>query len=107
MLLFACTQRMDFDKEKWKEKDDLVYKYRDAMLQDLTTNYKLVGLSYNQLTDLLGNPESYTNTNSKEVYYLVVEDYGWDIDPVYLKHLVFTINQDSVVINFKIKEHKN
>lgn len=106
-LFLSCTQRTEFNKEKWNDKVDITYTNRDAMLHDLTTNYKLVGLSYNQLTELLGNPQNYGHADSTELYYTVVEDYGWDIDPVYMKYLVFTIDQDSVVTNFEIEEHEN
>jgi len=35
-----------------------------------------------------------------------VTDYGWDIDPVYTKDLVFKLNKDSIVVDYKINEWK-
>jgi len=96
---------MEFDKEKWNEKFDIEYSNRNAMLHDLTTNYDLIGFSYDQLTELLGNPENYAHRDSLEVYYKVAEDY-WIIDPVYTKYLIFKIDQDSIVISFKIEENE-
>ena len=107
ILFSSCSRRMEFDKEKWNEKVDITYTNRDAMLHDLITNHQLVGLSYDHLIELLGNPENYAHRDSSELYYTVVEDYGWNIDPVYMKYLVFTIDQDSVVTSFEIEEHEN
>lgn len=108
MLPFSyCTQNKKFDKTGWQEKGDLyIYPNRNAMLQDLTANHQLKGLSYKQLIDLLGEPEAYTGTKPYTVYYNVVTDYGADIDPVYVKHLILSLSTDSTVLDFKIEEIK-
>jgi hypothetical protein len=79
MGLFSCTdfKQTKFDKIKWMTKDDMEFPYRNKMLKDLTTNYKLVGLKHNEVVDLLGEP-NYSDSSS--FAYKVIEDYGSDID---------------------------
>ena len=108
MLLTSCTPQKPFNKAEWEEKGDLdIYPNRKAMLNDLITHYKLKGLSYKQLIDLLGKPEDYIDTEPNTLYYNIIIDYGMDIDPVYIKHLVFILSTDSTVKGFEIKEIKH
>lgn len=73
------------------------------MIKDLTTNHKLIGLSYAQLISYLGDPDG-KETNS--VVYTIAIDYGSDIDPVYSKKLEFSYSKDSTITSFKILEWK-
>ncbi|WP_118976528.1 hypothetical protein [Taibaiella koreensis] len=73
------------------------------MLDDLMKNHKLIGLKYNQLIDSLGEPNYLEDSI---ISYRITEDYGSDIDPVYVKTLQFSISRDSIVTSFKIKEWK-
>ena len=84
-------------------KDDMEFPYRNKMLKDLTTNYKLVGLKRNEIINILGEPNS---TDSISFAYNVIEDYGGDIDPVYTKDLDFKFDHDSLITSFKITELK-
>lgn len=101
----SCNQEINFEQNKWKEKTDNVFPsmYRPQMLNDLTTNHKLVGLSYNNLIQLLGIPD---NTKDNLVSYSIIVDYGSDIDPIYSKDLEFTYSKDSIITSFRIKEWK-
>ena len=103
-IIHACNQDSHFEKTKWLEKEDISYPYRAVMLDDLVTNYKLTGLTYQQLTDLLGQPDSLSNKLNEVVYEITVQ-YDIDIDPVYEKNLVFQFNPDSTVKSFKIEEY--
>lgn len=105
MLLSVCTPQKTFNITEWQAKGDLeTYPNRKAMLNDLITHYQLKGLSYKQLIDLIGKPEDYADSKPNTLYYLIVIDYGRDIDPVYIKHLVITLGADSIVTGFKIEE---
>jgi hypothetical protein len=95
--------QIKFDKRKWRTKDDMKFPFRDKMLKDLTTNYKLVGLKHNEIINLLGEPNF---SDSSSFAYQLIEDYGSDIDPVYTKNLDFEFNQDSIITAFKIEEWK-
>ncbi len=107
ILLASCNNNQKFDKVKWQEQGDLkVYTHRKSMLNDLTTNYKLTGLSYRQLINLVGEPENYSDNEKGIVYYEIETDYGYDIDPVYTKTLQIKLTKDSTVATFIIKEWK-
>ena len=54
LLLLSCKQK--FDKTMWIDGDGVYYTYRNDMVDDLLQNHRLVGLSYHQLTQLLGEP---------------------------------------------------
>jgi hypothetical protein len=103
--MFSCKDlgQINFDKGKWRAKDDMEFPYRNKMLKDLTTNYKLVGLKHSEIIDLLGEPNF---SASSSFAYQVIEDYGSDIDPVYTKNLDFEITKDSIINAFKIEEWK-
>lgn len=106
-LISSCSSDIRFEKQKWKQKDDLAnYSYRDRMLNDLTNNYKLKGISFRQLRSLIGKPDGKTEKDSCFFYYNIIINYGHDIDPVYVKYLEFNINRDSLVTKFEIKEIK-
>jgi hypothetical protein len=103
--LFSCKdfEQIKFDKGKWRTKDDMEFPYRNKMLKDLTTNYKLVGLKHSEIIELLGEPNF---SDSSSFAYQVIEDYGSDIDPVYTKNLDFEFSKDSMITAFKIEEWK-
>lgn len=105
IFLTSCAQNVEFEKTKWVENTDPIYPsaYRSKMLKDLTTNHKLIGLSYSQLIKYLGDPDS-KDTNI--VVYRIAVDYGSDIDPVYSKNLQFSYSKDSIITSFKILEWK-
>ena len=105
LILISCTQQMKFDKEKWNEQIDPAFpsSYRHKMLNDLTQNYKLIGLSCSQLKERLGHAD-YKDNNS--ISYKIILDYGGDIDPVYTQDLVFTYSKASIITSYKIIEWK-
>jgi len=104
-FLTSCNSNEKFDKAKWQEQGDLrIYTHRKSMLNDLTKNYKLTGLSYRQLINLIGEPENYNDKEKNIVYYEIETDYGNDIDPVYTKTLQLKLTKDSTVESFTIKE---
>jgi len=105
LLLISCneTGQLKFDKTKWDTKDDIEFPYRNKMLNDLTTNYKLVGLKYREILKLLGEPD-YRDTIS--FGYRLIEDFGSDIDPIYSKNLAFKLDKDSIITSYKIEEWK-
>ena len=83
----------------------LSYTMRDKILEDLTTNYKLVGMTYKDVIRLLGKPDdigtlktSYDIINNEAIY-------NPKNKPLYRKNLEFYFNKDSVVIRFNVYEH--
>ena len=107
IFLTSCSNNEKFDKVKWQEQGDLrMYTHRKSMLNDLIKNYKLIGLSYKQLINLIGEPENYSDKEKDKVYYEIETDYGTDIDPIYTKSLQIKLTKDSIVESFTIKEWK-
>jgi hypothetical protein len=106
-FFLSCNgdRAMKFDKNKWNEQADPLFPsvYRPKMLTDLTTNYKLKGLKYSELIELLGIPDS---KDSSSLSYKIIVDYGHDIDPVYTKDLDFTFSKDSIITAVKVNEWK-
>ncbi|HVY74878.1 MAG TPA: hypothetical protein VG890_08625 [Puia sp.] len=107
LMLFSCKGKSaeKFNKAKWIEQVDPLFppEKRSLMLDDLLKNYKLEGLTYRQLIDILGIPDSKDDTS---LSYKIVVDYGKDIDPVYTKNLDFTFSKDSIIKSFKLSEWK-
>ena len=99
---------LPFDKTGWIIQGDLgLYPNRDKMLDDLTKNQNLKGLTIRQLIDKIGEPEKNVVGNSNTIYYDIVTDYGHDIDPIYSKTLEFKFDKDSFIKDFKIHETKH
>jgi hypothetical protein len=101
---------MPFEKDGWQKKYDGDYPNRDAMVQDLLDNYKLIGLTKRSITDLLGEEdhielvEMPRTSGRNYMTYQVLVDFGSDIDPVHTKYLVLEINEDSTVTKAKLVE---
>ena len=103
-FLSACgIDQLDFEKSKWNESVDGFYKFRELMANDLMENHLEKGMTYQELTDLIGEPENFANLKENSIGYTLMEDYGWDIDPVETKTLMFELTADSLVQDFNIK----
>ena len=95
-ILTSCNTDTKFDKNQWLQQDDLgQFTYRKNMIKDLTTNHKLVGLSYKQLIDFIGQPAKNFENKKDEISYPINVGYGRDIDPVFTKTLILKISNDS------------
>lgn len=109
LVVFVCScnneREEKFNKIKWDQPEDPAFppSHRKNMLKDLTSNYKLTGIKYSQLIALLGEPNF---RDSSAIGYEVDVDYGRDIDPVYIKNLLFIFSKDSIITSFKIHEWK-
>lgn len=104
--IISCHSKQKFDKIKWKEVGDLMtFPNRDAMVDDLSKNYDFKGKTFNDITNLLGQPQ-YPLNNIMEIGYKIEEDYGNDIDPVFTKTLLIQFDKDTIFKTFEIKEWK-
>ena len=101
-FVLSCGEKK-FTKTGWTQKGDAGEPARDRekMLDDLLSNYRLVGLRSIDLITLLGPPDDQDSTS---LTYWIDIDYGVDIDPVHSKRLHFSITSDSVVSSYEIKE---
>ncbi|MBS1546277.1 MAG: hypothetical protein JST38_04515 [Bacteroidetes bacterium] len=112
ICLIGCDRSIPFEKSGWKEKFDGAYPSRDAMVEDLLHNHILIGLTTRSVSDLLGEEDRVELVGKPKVdgrnymTYQVLEDFGWDIDPVHTKYLVLEFNQDSIVTKTELLEWK-
>ena len=103
----ACSNKqIEFDQTKWNKSIDGFYEFREVMVKDLMENHLEKGMTYEQLTDLIGKPENIANLKANTIGYTIMEDYGWDIDPVETKTLLIELTTDSLVQNFKVEHWK-
>jgi hypothetical protein len=89
------------------KRDDFVYADRESMVRDLMDNHLHIGMSYAELTELIGKPENYANMKRSLVAYEIMVDYGWHIDPVEGKTLVIQLSKDSTVVGYKLEHWKH
>ena len=106
-LFAACDDKqIEFDQSKWNMSVDGFYQFREVMVKDLMENHLEKGMTYKQLTDLIGKPENFANIETNTIGYTIMEDYGWDIDPVETKTLLIELTTDSLIQKFKIEHWK-
>jgi hypothetical protein len=106
LILNSCSNEVRFNKKDWLINIDGFYVNRNNMLNDLLLKYDLNNLNEKEILDLLGKPEYYDDNVEGTIYYNIVTDYGWNIDPVYVKNLVIKFNSSNKVESFKIEETK-
>lgn len=106
VLLSSCQAKQKFDKMRWAEVADLMtFPNRESMIDELTNNFQLKGKNYNEIIELLGQPQG-KGENDLQIFYDIDVDYGSDIDPIYTKTLNFQFDKDSIVKTFEVKEWK-
>ncbi|PZR28554.1 MAG: hypothetical protein DI538_24800 [Azospira oryzae] len=101
-LIISCANEK-FDKNKWNSNKDAGSPpaERSKMLEDLLAGRKWEGLSYNDVIELVGPPDF---SDSIHFLYDIETNYGFDIDPIYTKQLIYYLSSDSIVTRFEVKE---
>ena len=104
VFLLACNSnsQMAFDSAKWLQKDSTGYPFRDLMLNDLTTQHQLKGLTKQELIELLGRSENSWEID-KELFYPIVRRYD---EPVHIKWLAIRLDSKSKVEHFEIVDNR-
>lgn len=106
LLIWSCSSDIQFDRDKWIESDDLMsFPHRKYMIKDLTKNVPLKGMKYQDVLELLGPPQ-YPWDHVMKIQYVVEEDFGSDIDPVYSQTLILRFTMDSLVRAVEVEEWK-
>ena len=106
-LLSCNPKEIEFNKSKWVEKVDGFYLHREEMIRDLTENHLYKGMTYREVKNLLGKPDEYSDLGHNIIAYGIMEDYGWNIDPIETKTLRIELTKDSLVNSFEIIHWKN
>ena len=106
-IFSSCKDEMKFDQIGWQQKGDInSFPNREKMLEDLLINHPLKGITYQKLVELLGEPEINYNSESNEIYYSIITEYGNDIDPISETKLEIELKRDSTVSGVKILKFK-
>lgn len=87
-----------FNSDVWKTANlnlEENWSLRWDMMNDLRRRHKLVGMSKREIIDLLGKPE--TATNSEFIYYLGLSKTG-----INTGSLTITFNDSDIVTNIKV-----
>ncbi|HJS00445.1 MAG TPA: hypothetical protein VJ780_05885 [Flavobacterium sp.] len=106
-ILSNCGKTdVEFNKLQWNEKNDVFYINRENMVNDLLKNHLKKGMTYKELRSLIGYPQNYETQNSNTIVYEIMENYGWDIDPIETKILMIKLSKDSLVETYEIKHWK-
>lgn len=107
-LSSACGVReIKFDKNKWNEKDDMFYAYRENMVDDLMKNHLKKGMTYREVEELLGKSENFQNEPPNTIGYETMVDYGWNIDPQNGKTLYIEFTKDSTLKSMRLEVWKH
>ena len=108
VLITSCSKpQIEFDKEKWNEREDMFYANRGKMVKDLLKNHLEKGMTNKEVINLLGSSDNYQNIPENTIVYEITVDYGWNIDPQKGKTLYIELTNDSIIKDIKLKEWKH
>ncbi|MBF9253368.1 hypothetical protein I2I11_08695 [Pontibacter sp. 172403-2] len=105
VILASCgAKEVEFDKTTWNDREDFLYANRKIMVTDLMENHLHEGMTYQKVTNLLGEPENYADMDYNKIAYQIEVDYGWNIDPVSGSYLIIELANDSIVAGYELVE---
>ena len=81
-----------FNRQRWEERPDERYK----MLDSIRDQYKIVGMSLYEITNLLGEKDLFASGQGNIIQYYISPGIG---DPEFL---VIYFNQDAIAYKYKI-----
>ena len=91
---------IEFEKTKWRKKQDKDYPFREGMLDDLISSKKLKGLKRDEIFDLLGEPD---RVDSSYLFYRIAQK-RIGFFPLHTKTLVIKLANDSTTNWVRIHE---
>lgn len=122
LVIISCNNKkpeMKFNKTEWnKTKTDAtgylqVFANRQKMLQGLTENEKLKGLTLAQLTEKLGKPADYVREQNvyegeapNTLFYDIAMIYS-DVEPFHYIYLEFEYDKNKIITDFKITDSRD
>lgn len=96
LIYIGFYENRQFDRMKWREKHDGSYEYRADLVDDLLENHLKKGMKRQMILELLGNPNG-EDTLKRTMNYLILEDYGWDIDPIETQYLLLYFSKSGML----------
>jgi len=96
---YNFCKRTEFDQELWKEwkETDTDMSLRWDMVHDMTSEYKLISMTKEDITALLGPPDNMQLSSDTFHYYLGMSRHGIDTGSLIIK---FNVNK---VISYRIR----
>lgn len=89
-----------FNHDAWiKAKDTASWGIRKDMAKDIVNRQLLIDKSSKEVNDILGTPEVYSDVEANKFYYIIEMNYGHDIDPVKIMHLIVSLDSKGKVIS--------
>ena len=106
LTVTSCDSEQKFNAVEWKQKelDWWMTDTREKMVGDLMESDTLIGLTRVEVIELLGLPESQTET---EMTYLIREKFESDIDPEYISDLQIILDNMGQVKNCEVRKNAN
>jgi outer membrane protein assembly factor BamE (lipoprotein component of BamABCDE complex) len=102
----GCHRSDKFDRQKWSYGDGLEYPQRNDLVDDLVKNHHLKGLTYRQVIDSLGRPQSRDTLILS--YQIMDNSYEYNRKkPIHKKNLILYFSKDSVVTRIEVYDHAN
>ncbi len=106
--MISCgIEEKKFNKLKWNDREDGFYLNRESMINDVIENHLQKKMTYQEITDLLGEPAKYEDLEPNTILYEIMVDYGWNIDPMEGKNLYIELSKDSTLVNYKLEHWKH
>lgn len=108
-LINGCREvnrQTEFNWDGWTEKEDGFYTKRELMINDVIEHKLKAAMTYDEIINLLGNPDYDSFDRDREIHYEILEKYGWNIDPEEIKYLDLKFNPDSTLIASTIRTTK-
>ncbi len=101
IFAFNISCQKEFSKEKWLINVEGRYSHRDQMLKSLMNNNKLIGKTFEEIMNLLGNPNDYCNYDKYELGYRIkkIED----LNTSKIKSLVLTLEKPKEEVDLSTK----
>ncbi|GAB5551776.1 MAG: hypothetical protein Sapg2KO_13670 [Saprospiraceae bacterium] len=101
--IISCSTKKEFNSDEWINAtgESLITDVREVMVEDIIESDLLIDKNRSDIEVLLGT--EYYQTDST-MGYLVREKYGWNIDPIYIKYLNITIDDNGVARQVNIKK---
>ena len=89
---------MEFNHDKWiKAKETAYWDIRKKMAQNLLENQTLVGKQKQEVFEILGTAERFSDVKSSELYYTIELNYGSDIDPIKIEYRIISLDSNDMV----------
>ncbi len=101
IFTFIISCQKEFNKKEWLINVGGEYSHRDKMLKSLIKNTELKGKTFEEIMNLLGNPNDYCNYDKYELGYRIKKID--DLNSSKIKSLVLTLEKPKEEVDLSTK----